>query len=184
VSARILLLVGLFASLARLDHDLQSAVQEARRPELEPSMRLATRLGHPTLVLGGLLAIALFDAAAGPATVKLALLAVVPANAVVEAGKWSVNRQRPDGERRRANSSFPSSHAANAAALAWVLSRRWRRLAPGWWLLAALVAFSRLYLNRHYPGDVAAGAAVGALCAWLAARARPARARRPDAAGG
>lgn len=38
----------------------------------------------------------------------------------------------------------------------------------GWALaLAALIAFSRLYLYVHYPSDVLAGALLGILTGWL-----------------
>jgi undecaprenyl-diphosphatase len=63
--------------------------------------------------------------------------------------------------------SFPSGHTLHAVAftlaagdhfpaLLWVL-------AP----LAILIALSRLVLSLHYPSDVAAGAALGGLIAWL-----------------
>lgn len=72
---------------------------------------------------------------------------------------------------------FVSSHAANVFALALFLSLRHnravrlRRLQRGWWrdnafslLLYAwafVVAYSRPYLGKHYPGDVLCGALVG-----------------------
>ena len=59
--------------------------------------------------------------------------------------------------------SFPSGHAATSFACAVVLgalSPALRRTALG---LAALIAFSRLYVGVHYPLDVLAGSAYGAL---------------------
>jgi undecaprenyl-diphosphatase len=34
-----------------------------------------------------------------------------------------------------------------------------------WWLLAAAIAYSRVYLGVHYPLDVLVGAIVGLVCA-------------------
>ncbi len=65
--------------------------------------------------------------------------------------------------------SFPSDHAvvAGAAAAAiWLVNRRIAIIAT---LAAALLAFARVYVGAHYPGDVAAGLALGAtvtLAGW------------------
>lgn len=69
---------------------------------------------------------------------------------------------------------FVSSHSANhfgiAAFMTGILLRR-----PHWtlWALlgwAALIAYSRVYLGVHYPGDVIVGAIYGSLIGWLAFR--------------
>lgn len=67
--------------------------------------------------------------------------------------------------------SFPSGHtcASFAAALVYyrMLPKKWGIAAV---VLASLIAFSRLYLGVHYPSDVIAGMAIGALAAWSAVR--------------
>lgn len=74
--------------------------------------------------------------------------------------------------------SFPSDHAVTAGAAAaglWIIAyysrRGTRALAGAGTLLALLVAFARVYVGAHYPGDVAAGLAIGAaisLIGWVA----------------
>jgi undecaprenyl-diphosphatase len=59
--------------------------------------------------------------------------------------------------------AFPSGHAATSFAGATVLSRAAPRLAPVFFLLAAAVAWSRVYVGVHYPSDVLAGAVLGVL---------------------
>jgi membrane-associated phospholipid phosphatase len=63
--------------------------------------------------------------------------------------------------------SFPSGHAAAAAAGAFVTSLMLPRAGALLWLLAALIAISRVYVGVHYPLDVIAGAALGAGVAVL-----------------
>ncbi|MGW0734246.1 phosphatase PAP2 family protein [Streptomyces sp. NPDC002851] len=98
--------------------------------------------------------------------------------------KRVVRRPRPDAEplvRTAGRHSFPSSHASSAAAAAVAYGAL--RPAPGARLvppLAAAMCLSRLVVGVHYPTDVAAGAALGALTAragarWMAAAARPVR---------
>ena len=174
---------SLFAPLDSLDQVVQRAVQAARRPALERPVWVVNQFGLHVVVAGLLIGVAVLDRAAGIETVRTALITLVPTNALVEGLKLACNRIRPDGTRRRANSSFPSSHAANAFALALVLSRRWRRLAPGFLTIAAAVGFARIYLNRHFLSDVVVGAAIGVLSGWAVARWREKRRTARAAAG-
>ena len=72
------------------------------------------------------------------------------------------------------DSSFPSDHATAAAAVAaglWLAGRqlgsnRQASIAMG---AALLLAFSRVYVGAHYPGDVIGGLALGTIVAVVGA---------------
>lgn len=100
--------------------------------------------------------------------------------------KEVVERDRPPGEPRidRPDSySFPSGHASTAFAAAVALSLVVPRAAPFALTLAALVAYSRVYLGVHYWTDILAGAVLGTLVALAVVRAWPARLRPGPASG-
>jgi membrane-associated phospholipid phosphatase len=168
--ATIVLLFGFLAPVDALDHRLESAIQSGRRAGLERPMRTISDVCNPVTLSAGLLAVALLGGPAGIETARTALIALIPTNLVVEGLKRLTDRTRPDGEHRPSNASFPSSHVANAFALALVFARRWRRAAIPLLLAAALVGWSRMYLNRHFPSDVLGGAVVGVFSAWLVLR--------------
>jgi undecaprenyl-diphosphatase len=85
----------------------------------------------------------------------------------------------------RADFSFPSDHATAVAAIAaglWLADRRLGGLAAG---LALLMAFARVYVGVHYPGDVAAGLLLGTVVIFglwpVVLRLLPAGVRDPGA---
>jgi undecaprenyl-diphosphatase len=61
---------------------------------------------------------------------------------------------------------FPSNHAVNMGAAAAVLTVAYPGGAFAFAGLAALVAYSRVYVGAHYPGDVLAGLTIGAAVGW------------------
>jgi len=71
--------------------------------------------------------------------------------------------------------SFPSAHVMNNFCAAVVLTYFYRRWAALWFSIAALVAYSRVYVGSHWPSDVGISALLGAgvallllpLCEWL-----------------
>lgn len=66
--------------------------------------------------------------------------------------------------------SFPSDHAAASFAIAVAVLLVSRRLGGAFVAVATLIAVSRVLLGVHYPGDVLAGALVGAAAALAVSR--------------
>ncbi|MEU3344562.1 phosphatase PAP2 family protein [Streptomyces sp. NPDC006700] len=71
----------------------------------------------------------------------------------------------------RTDWSFPSNHAAIAAAAAVALFLVSRRLGAVACVAAVAMAASRVWVGAHYPHDVAAGLLTGALVAYVVMKA-------------
>ncbi|OGS21876.1 MAG: hypothetical protein A3J83_04615 [Elusimicrobia bacterium RIFOXYA2_FULL_40_6] len=66
--------------------------------------------------------------------------------------------------------SMPSSHAVNIFTAATVISYIWRKtwVTVFMFVIAAMVAFSRVYAGVHYPGDVLAGILFSIIFSFIA----------------
>jgi undecaprenyl-diphosphatase len=137
-----------------------------RQPWLTPAVRELSRLndnGIGFMALG-----AAVGASRGSLRLTLELPAVVAAafglNVLV---KRVVRRERPapGGHLISAptSSSFPSSHAATAAAGAIAIGARAPALVPALAAGALAIAASRVYLGVHHVSDVVGGLALGGL---------------------
>ncbi|MGW5479287.1 phosphatase PAP2 family protein [Streptomyces sp. NPDC004008] len=163
--------------LLALDCRLFESVAARHWPGADPLLpRLSRAANHGVLWFATAAALAATRsprarraAARGVASLALASAAI---NTV---GKRSVRRPRPVLDpvpavrrlkRQPITTSFPSGHAASAAAFAAGValeSRGWgAAVAP----LAGAVALSRVYTGVHFPSDVLAGAALGMTAAY------------------
>lgn len=97
------------------------------------------------------------------------LMSAVTSLVLVQGTKLYVNRRRPD---TGASNSFPSGHTATAFLCAEMLHLEYGHHSP--WIsvagysLAAVTGYMRVYNERHYVGDIIAGAGIGMLSARLA----------------
>ena len=144
----------------------------AGRPGVLPAARGLSRFGEHSI---GWLAVAALGASCVPARRRGWLVAgagTLAAHAAAVAIKQVVRRRRPSHPAVAVNAttpgrlSFPSAHATSTTAAAILMGRVTR--VPGWALPAVLVppmATSRLVLGVHYPSDVLAGVALGAVVA-------------------
>lgn len=168
----LLLAVLLIPGLAQWDATLADALQKLRGPMLDRLMVATTMLGDLRLayalfapVLVGLLWLRRW-------WLLLHLLSVaLSAMLGVSVIKSLLARARPDVAAITLDSfSFPSGHACTAAVtwglmaliLAYGRERHVRRVIHGVGFLTVLaIAFSRVYLQVHWPSDVIAGMALG-----------------------
>lgn len=115
------------------------------------------------------------------------LLSVGFTSVLVNQGvKRVARRSRPVGDfirgrhgRQPISSSFPSGHAASAAAFATGVAQEIPFLGAPVAALAAGVGVSRVYAGVHYPADVIFGAAAGAALSVATRRMWPVASREP-----
>lgn len=159
---------ALTAVLLAADPALSSAARSTlESPAADAAFPIVTRLGEAPGVAGTL---AVLYLSGEKETAWEAAAAAAYAGVLVTGAKWTVGRGRPDSDApntthwfsgRPGYDSFPSGHTAMAFSLARVLARRYPDRSRLFYLAAGLVGLSRVYLQRHYPGDVAAGALFG-----------------------
>ena len=156
------------------DARLSARLRVAERPGL--LRRLAIFLGHSGdswFWLAGLLLTIWRGNQAWRTLAYTLIIGILLTAGVVMLIKFSVRRQRPEGEwgqiyRRADPHSFPSGHAARAVMLAVVALA----LAPSWLgvlliIWAPLVGLARISTGLHFISDVLAGWILGSLMGLL-----------------
>lgn len=97
------------------------------------------------------------------------VMSTVITTAMVTPLKHITKEERPDGSN---NQSFPSGHTATAFAAAEFMRQEYKDVSPWYGVLgygaAAATGILRLYNNKHWVGDVVAGAGFGVLSTKLA----------------
>jgi undecaprenyl-diphosphatase len=136
-------------------------------PVLTEAMRIVTDKVYWYLPLAALLIFFIIKGGRLRAAAVLFLpLLLLSDSGTVRLLKPLFGRPRPLGH---GGLSMPSVHAANAYAIATLFSyfvRKWS-FSIFAFVMAALVAYSRVHLGLHYPSDVIAGAAVGTADAMI-----------------
>ncbi|HEX9481279.1 MAG TPA: phosphatase PAP2 family protein [Solirubrobacteraceae bacterium] len=169
--------------MALIDRAIYAAVAATSSPRLDRPMRqLSSAANYSRLWLAASAVLALAGGRRGRRAASSGLTAAMASAVVVNVGiKPFLHRGRPDrtaagvpGARRvrmPASRSFPSGHAATAVAFASGAGRVMPVMSAPLHTAAALVAYSRVHVGVHYPGDALAGAVLGAVVADITASA-------------
>jgi membrane-associated phospholipid phosphatase len=163
--------------LGALDRAAYEAIARTPTPSLDLPLRRLSNAAN-----GSRLWMAIFGGKRGRRAALEGVVAIGVTSASVSLLAKSVaTRPRPDRTDPRrfvtreiempASSSFPSGHAASAFAFSYAVGRHLPILAIPIRLLAGAVAYSRVHLGVHYPGDVAVGSIVGSGAAAMVASA-------------
>ena len=178
--------------LGVVDRAVYEAVADTPTPELDgPVRRLSNAASYSRLWLGVAAALAVLGGRRGRRAALEGVLAIGVTSATINLNmKPLTQRQHPDHAghavfaARRVpmpeSDSFPSGHAASAFAFAYAVGRHLPELAVPIRLLAGGVAYSRVHIGVHYPGDVVIGSIVGAGTAATVAAACDRIYRRQD----
>lgn len=160
---------GLARSIRNLDRAAFRAIFGLKWAVLTAVMRFFTVVGTAGFLWGSFAALAFLVTGLRPSHLLIPWVAVAGSWTLAEGTKYLFDRARPfawDSEiapliKTPSSSSFPSGHAATAAAGALTLSAIYPVLAPAFVLAGLLVVVSRVYLGVHFPFDVMAGVAIG-----------------------
>lgn len=154
-------------------------IQAHRIEALNPIVTFITHLGNAGILWIGLTVLMMIfrkTRRAGVVSVISIVLSFTVANLIL---KPLVARTRPyefiEGLRLiievQKDKSFPSGHATNALAVAWVMFRMLdKKYGLPALLLALVICWTRLYVGVHYPTDVLAGMLIGIASAEAAMR--------------
>ncbi|HUO69735.1 MAG TPA: phosphatase PAP2 family protein [Solirubrobacteraceae bacterium] len=159
----------------RVDHAVYAAVAGTETPLLDGAMRrLSDAANYSRLSIAAGAVLAVSGGAAGRRAAATGLASVAATSAFVNVVVKRIGRRRRPNrdaqdvpEARHVpmptSRSFPSGHTACAIAFASGVGATMPLTSVPLHCLATVVAYSRVHTGVHYPGDVLAGALIGAV---------------------
>jgi undecaprenyl-diphosphatase len=142
----ILVLIALFIPVERFLHTRHAGVISGRVSGIQSKLRVFALLA---LIYGM------------NAGVYSLLKSAVDRDRPFEHNLAEIRVDQHEAKSLSSNGSFPSGHSANSMMLAMILAFAFVRFRWVFISIAALVAFSRIYLGVHFPLDTIIGAAIG-----------------------
>lgn len=169
---------GWLGEVQRLDEAVYVTVARTPTPTLDAALRrLTNAANYSRLSMASAAVLALTGGHSGRRAAASGLTTVALTSGFVNLlVKPAARRRRPVREthetrtrnvRMPTSASFPSGHTAAAFAFANAAGRVLPLSSVPLHALAAVVAYSRVHTGVHYPGDVIAGAVIGAVIADL-----------------
>lgn len=166
--------------ITQIDFCILNALQTLRTPFWDFVMKYTTYLGSGGAVWIVISVVMLFFKRTRKTGITIALALILGLFLSTLGLKNLIMRERPfntEGALLDVNSlligapsgrfSFPSGHSVSSFSAAAVLMMYNKKIGIPSLILAALIAFSRLYLYVHFPSDVFAGAILGILLAII-----------------
>ena len=161
-------------SITDLDEQLYTQIHNRWKSDFgDLYFGAVNELGSTEFVLAANLGIMAFGDSSARTAAKLASVGLAAAMLTTQILKCVVGRPRPDDpDCPRCKSSFPSGHATAAFTMAYIYGAEYPKYRIPLYAAAFSVALARIYLGRHYPSDVLAGAAVGTAAGFVVMKNR------------
>lgn len=157
--------------LIELDRAVYSAVHATPTPQIDHALARVSRAADRSVLWMGVAAAMAASGSRRRRAAALGMVAIATTSATVNlAVKRGPKRTRPSlegsvrthGVRMPGSHSWPSGHTASAFAFSTAVGGTAPELDTALRLAATVVAYSRVHTGVHYPGDVMAGALIGA----------------------
>jgi undecaprenyl-diphosphatase len=161
-------------SVLHWDRRMAHAIGESRKlNRLERMFMAATLLGDGYLWILLALGLLAFGGETGRRYVGVGFVVTVSNILIFRIIKTMTGRVRPQAvttprlRTRIDGYSFPSGHATTSFGLAWVVANSYPHVAvqTSIYVVAATIAFSRVFVREHYPLDILGGAILGSAVA-------------------